>query len=183
MMQTVQALSLTPIQELDRQGHLKILEMRNQPEVRKNMYTAHEISEAEHLRWIDSLTDKTRFFAVLFDGVIVGGISLNAISHADRRADWAFYLDGSTQGKGIGSALEFKFLDYAFEDLQKLNCEVLDFNKPVIGLHKKFGFAEEGIRRRHIYRDGVYHDAHLLGITAEEWQERRLELTQGAFRE
>lgn len=185
LMQVVRDIEFIPIGELSRREHLRILTIRNQPEVRRNMYTSHLIGEREHFAWIEGLkTDaRTLFSAVAYGGRIIGGISLNSISHADKRADWAFYLDGDTQGKGLGSALEFKFLDYALADLQKLNCEVLAFNAPVIKMHKRFGFVEEGIRRRHILKDGEAHDVYLLGITAEEWQQARESLVEGVFRE
>jgi UDP-4-amino-4,6-dideoxy-N-acetyl-beta-L-altrosamine N-acetyltransferase len=179
-------LELRPLHELPRDEQRKILAIRNQAGVRKNMYTSHEIGEAEHFAWIDRLADDehTRFFAVYSDGALIGGISLNAINRANKRADWAFYLDEAAQGKGLGSALEFKFLDHAFgpEGLEKLNCEVLDFNQAVIRLHKKFGFQEEGIRRRHIERDGECFDAIFLGILKPEWLARRAELERGAFK-
>ncbi len=170
-------LKLEPIAKLSRNDQLEILRIRNQAGVRNNMYTNHVIGEAEHLSWIERLASAshTQFFAVFNEGHIIGGVSLNAISPENKRADWAFYLDEATQGKGFGSALEFKFLDYAFleMELQKLNCEVLEFNKPVVALHERFGFVEEGFRRNHILRDGKSYGAHLLGITKDEWAERR----------
>lgn len=173
-------LRLEPIGNLSRYDQLEILRIRNQTGVRNNMYTNHIIGEAEHLAWIERLefVIHTRFFAVFTENTIIGGVSLNSISAENRRADWAFYLDETTRGKGLGSALEFKFLDYAFSDcgFQKLNCEVLEFNKPVFALHKRFGFVEEGFRRNHILRDGEAWGAHFLGITKDEWGERRAEI-------
>ena len=183
LMGIVNALELRPIVSLTRNEQLDILAIRNQPELRRNMYTSHEIGEDEHFRWIDQLegSDTTQFFAVFLNDKLIGAVSLNSISRENRRADWAFYLDVSAQGGGVGAALEFKFLDFAFETLSKLNCEVIDFNDKVISLHKKFGFKEEGVRRRHIVRDGQSHDAVLLGITKEEWRESRTNLKRKAF--
>ena len=181
----VRALELRPIDQLTHAQQMQLLTMRNQPEVRNNMYTSHVISKDEHANWVQGLEgDESReFFGVFLDGELIGAISLNDISRANHRADWAFYLDANRQGGGIGSALEFKFLEYAFEKLEKLNCEVLEFNEPVIKLHKKFGFKEEGVRRRHIERDGQYYDIVLLGITADEWRASRARLIEGAFRD
>lgn len=152
-------LRLRDITELNWTEQLRLLELRNQENVRNNMYTNHIITEDEHIGWIARLkgADHTKFFAVFLDGKIIGGISLTAISRPNKRADWAFYLDENLQGRGLGSALEFKFLDYVFldNDFEKLNCEVLDFNKAVVSLHKKFGFVEEGFRRNHILRGGA----------------------------
>lgn len=179
-------IDLRPIGELPTDEQAKIVSIRNQPGVRKNMYNSYVISKEEHLAWLQRMShaQDSRFFAVYFNNTLIGGVSLNAINRANRRADWAFYLDEATHGKGIGPALEFAFLDYAFatEGLAKLNCEVLSSNEAVVRLHKKFGFVQEGVRRRHIQRDGETFDVILLGITREEWEARRAELKEGAFR-
>jgi UDP-4-amino-4,6-dideoxy-N-acetyl-beta-L-altrosamine N-acetyltransferase len=183
LLDTVETLSLHPITDLQESSQLKVLEIRNQPGVRNNMYTIHEISRQEHLQWIEKLkqTSSTRFFAVIFENEIIGGVSLNAINTEHGRADWAYYLSEAMQGKGIGSALEFKFLDFVFleNNFQKLNCEVLAFNDKVISLHNKFGFQQEGVRRNHILRDEKACDIVLLGITKDEWLQRRAALVSG----
>ena len=167
--------ALRPLQEMRRSDQLKLRRIRNQPGVRKNMYCSDEISEAEHLAWLGRDDDSTKFFGVFSRDELIGGVSLNVINQANKRADWAFYLSESRQGSGLGLMLEFLFLDYAFGEagLEKLNCEVLDFNAPVIRFHEKFGFVREGVRRRHIERGGETFDAVLLGITKQEWLDRR----------
>jgi UDP-4-amino-4,6-dideoxy-N-acetyl-beta-L-altrosamine N-acetyltransferase len=159
----------------DIQAHVRLL--RNQPDVRKYMYTSHEISEAEHTRWLASLVDNERqsVFVVLLGAQPVGVVALNAINRLHGTADWAFYLDRAVQGKGIGSLIEFWMLDHAFNEvgLHKLNCEVLQNNPSVIRMHQKFGFQIEGVRRQNVLKDGSRIDVVLLGISAEEWQTRR----------
>ncbi|WP_017904268.1 UDP-4-amino-4,6-dideoxy-N-acetyl-beta-L-altrosamine N-acetyltransferase [Pseudomonas asplenii] len=157
------------------QAHVRTL--RNQNDVRKYMYTSHEITEEEHLGWLDSLrgNDRQRVFVVIRDGQVLGVVSLNAINTAQKTADWAFYLDTALQGKGLGSIVEFWMLDYAFNEagLEKLNCEVLETNPSVIKMHQKFGFELEGVRRKNILKDGNRIDVILLGITKEEWSNKR----------
>ncbi len=194
--QIVNQLEFLPIEALTPECQIRILDLRNQPEVRQNMYTTHEISTEEHLRWLGQIKrDATnRTFAIQFNdsdtspantGSLIGCISLSKINLEHRRADWSFYVGQDQQGKAVGGAVEFKFLDFVFSQTQieKLNCEVLDFNQKVIQLHQRFGFVEEGIRRNHIHRGGQPHDAHLLGITKSEWVEQRKELTKRLFRD
>ncbi|KAE9648856.1 UDP-4-amino-4,6-dideoxy-N-acetyl-beta-L-altrosamine N-acetyltransferase [Pseudomonas sp. PB103] len=157
------------------QAHVRTL--RNQPDVRKYMYTSHEISEQEHAHWLTSLQGNPRqqVFVVIKDEQALGVVSLNAINALQKTADWAFYLDVALQGKGLGSLVEFWMLDYAFDiaGLEKLNCEVLAMNAAVVKMHQKFGFKIEGIRRQNVVKDGVRVDVVLLGITKEEWQNKR----------
>ena len=183
-------MQLIPLADLAQDQRDQIRLIRNQDAVRANMYTTHEISSEEHAAWIERVlsTDATLFFGVMLNGVLVGGASLNAIAHPHQRADWAYYLDTNQQGRGLGAALEFRFLDHVFDQtpIQKLNCEVLDSNQAVIKMHKRFGFVEEGVRRNHILRQdsaGMLQrlDVHLLGITRQEWAAARAKLRQGVF--
>lgn len=166
-------LHLKPLAELDERERLAVLAIRNEPGVRANMYTDHEIGEAEHAAWVARTiaSDTVCFYAVLHEGAVVGAASLTHISRAHRRADWAFYLSAACRGKGLGGALERRMLHLAFVEcgLEKLNCEVIAFNETVIALHRRFGFIVEGTRRRHVIRDGKAHDAVLLGLTRDEW--------------
>ncbi|PMW96602.1 UDP-4-amino-4,6-dideoxy-N-acetyl-beta-L-altrosamine N-acetyltransferase [Pseudomonas sp. FW215-R2] len=157
------------------QAHVRTL--RNQEDVRKYMYTSHEISDQEHANWLTSLKGNSRqqVFVVLKDERAVGVVSLNAINTVQKTADWAFYLDVQLQGKGLGSVVEFWMLDYAFAEagLEKLNCEVLASNPAVVKMHQKFGFELEGVRRQNILKDGERIDVVLLGITKDEWLSKR----------
>lgn len=157
------------------QAHVRTL--RNQEDVRKFMYTSHEISEQEHADWLSSLKGNARqqVFVVIKDEQAVGVVSLNAINAQQKSADWAFYLDVDLQGKGLGSVVEFWMLDYAFDvvGLEKLNCEVLASNSAVVKMHQKFGFEVEGVRRQNVLKDGVRVDVVLLGINKSEWLEAR----------
>ncbi len=186
LLDLVEAIELKPFADLNSQEAEHILAIRNEGDIRKNMYTDQVIELAEHVSWMDrtSARDDVLWFAVLFQGQISGAVGLTTIVAAHARAEWAFYISKEVHGKGLGSALEFKFLDWAFSKrkLHKLNCEVLAFNTAVIALHKKFGFREEGVRRDHIYRAGERIDTVLLGITASEWQEQVIALRERLFK-
>ncbi len=164
-----------PVQE-------RVRQLRNQPEVRRHMYTDHEISPREHQAWLASLHDNARqsVFVVLVDDTPRGVVSLNAINTLHQCADWAFYLDSELQGKGLGSQVECWLLDHAFDDvgLAKLNCEVLASNPAVVRLHQKFGFTLEGVRRQNVSRNGERLDVMLLGISAEEWRAHRPQIIE-----
>lgn len=178
-------LVLIPVNELSLAGQAQLLSIRNQPGIRKNMYSDHFIGADEHTRWLErQACDQTvEFCGVELDGKLVGGVGLSAISRVHARADWAFYLDESMQGQGLGSALGLRFLDFAFHDreLEKVNGEAIEFNTSSARFHLQMGFIVEGKRRRHVVRDGETYDAILFGITAGEWRESRARLEKGIF--
>jgi UDP-4-amino-4,6-dideoxy-N-acetyl-beta-L-altrosamine N-acetyltransferase len=149
-----------------------VLEWRNKPEIRKNMYTTHEITKEEHKSWFNGLcNDLTRrYFVFELDGNPCGVIGFVDINKGSKSASWAFY-SGDTSVRGIGSMMEIAALDYAFNtlELNKLFCEVLEFNESVIKFHKKHGFQVEGVfRKQHSYENKLW-DIYRLAIFKDDW--------------
>lgn len=153
---------------------------RNHPEVAKFMYTDHEITPEEHEQWFRrALNDPTsRFWIISGDGGDLGLLSISQIDLHNRRCFWAFYLDPTARGKGGGAFAEYSVLQHVFTELQlnKLCGEVLGFNRSVIKMHKRFGFVEEGVLRKQIFKQGQWHDVVCVGILREEWEARRPEV-------
>lgn len=154
-----------------------ILNIRNEPSVRNSMYTDHHISLDEHLNWVEILkNDKTQIvFIILVNDIASGVLSISALDLVHKKSDWAFYLTDKVRG-GLGTALEFSLLNFAFDDLllEKLNCEVLETNDVIVKLHKKFGFIEEGFKNSNIEKNGTRIGVYFLGITKDEWVSKRL---------
>jgi UDP-4-amino-4,6-dideoxy-N-acetyl-beta-L-altrosamine N-acetyltransferase len=151
----------------------QVRDIRNIASVRRSMYNEHIIGPDEHSFWLERVkNDPTKIiFVVLIDEVVSGVVSLSALDLLHRKSDWAFYLDERTRG-GLGKALEFSLINYAFNTLflAKLNCEVLETNQAVVDLHQKFGFTVEGFRRSNIVKNGSRIGVHLLGLTSEDWR-------------
>jgi UDP-4-amino-4,6-dideoxy-N-acetyl-beta-L-altrosamine N-acetyltransferase len=168
---------LREILSLDQSSQLRIREIRNEPSIRKVMYTDHEIQLDEHQDWLGRLKqDKCRIaFAVIDEkSGPIGMVGLNSVDWRHRRSDWAFYLTEGERG-GLGAALEYSLLEFAFNrlELEKLNCEVIEGNDAVVRLHKKFGFEEEGFRRSNIEKGGIRIGVHFLGLQKSTWSERK----------
>lgn len=149
---------------------------RNAPAVRKNMYTTHEISAEEHMSWWSRIQDRKdcEYFMYYLDESPEGVVGFTQIDSIHRHAFWAFYAAPEAR-KGTGGRMEYLALEHAFSALKlnKLNCEVLSFNLPVIKLHQKFGFLEEGIFRSHHRVDGEWADVHRLAIFSDQWAVHR----------
>ena len=172
-----QDLEFAPLLEQSAEVKEAIRVLRNSESVRSYMYSDHEISTAEHTKWLDALEgdDRELPMVIMFGGALVGYVALRHISQEHKTADWAFYIDERSRGSGLGSAVEYKLLELAFEPMQleKLNCEVLATNRPVIQLHNRFGFKAEGVRRSNIAKGGARIDVVLLGMTKAEWRDAR----------
>lgn len=166
-------IGLALLTDLDTESQFRVREIRNEENVRRWMYTDHAISANEHLGWINRLKqdDRQIVFVVLNEEQNpLGVISVNSIDRLHKKADWAYYLTETARG-GLGSALEYSFINFIFDTLgmDKLNCEVLEGNDTVVKLHKKFLFQEEGFRRSNILKNGVRIGVHFLGLSREDW--------------
>ncbi|MFD1983355.1 UDP-4-amino-4,6-dideoxy-N-acetyl-beta-L-altrosamine N-acetyltransferase [Mesorhizobium newzealandense] len=149
---------------------------RNAPAVRANMYTRHEISQAEHLSWWKQTSgcDDQKYFMYECNGIGHGIVGITSIDFLNANCSWAFYASTDAP-KGVGSRMEYLALEYVFGQmgLHKLYCEVLAFNEAVIKLHQKFGFRVEGVFHQHHSIDGKYVDIYRLGLLAPEWSSIR----------
>jgi len=149
---------------------------RNEPAVRANMYTQHEIGREEHLTWWTRTQARTdqKYFMYEMAGTPIGIAAFTGIDIHSQNSAWAFYASPSAP-KGTGSKMEFLMLDHAFNELRlyKLYCEVLAFNSAVIKLHQKFGFSTEGVFRQQHKVNNDFIDIYRLGILATEWQAHR----------
>lgn len=149
---------------------------RNAPEVASKMYTRHHISASEHRDWWTQTRDREdqQYFLYEEADEPLGVVGFTQIDRDNGNCFWAFYASPSAP-RGTGSRMEFLALEHVFGTLRlhKLSCEVLAFNEPVIRLHKKFGFREEGVFRKHHRMNDDYVDIVRLGMLAREWAEKR----------
>ena len=122
----------------------KILLIRNEVEIRNNMFTNKIISQEEHKKWLLKIKNDSsiRNFVVYKSNDIIGFFGISQLSILNS-AFWSFYISKKFRKVGVGLALEFKALEYLFNklELKKVFCEVLLINESIIKLHKKFGFV------------------------------------------
>lgn len=147
---------------------------RNCPHVRQNMYTSHTIEPWEHQTWFRAaLGDPEReIWIIACEGTDIGTVVFSEIDPRHRTASWAFYIGvEDLTGRGVGSAVERLVIEHAFTtlDLDVLCCEVLEFNLPVLGLHRKFGFTEAGRIEGRVVRNGQPVAAIRLELDRERW--------------
>lgn len=149
-----------------------VLSWRNHPEVRRCMYTQHEISLEEHERWFERASqDSERHLLVFEIGTApLGFINIHQIALGGT-ADWGFYAAPNAP-KGTGRALGQATLQYAFRTakLHKLCGQALAFNERSIQLHLSLGFRQEGVLRQQQFDGLHYHDVVCFGMLAHEWR-------------
>ena len=149
-----------------------MLDWRNAPSVRANMFTQHVITLDEPLAWWGRTHVRVdqSYFIYEHSGVAYGVVAFTSIDRESCNACWAFYADPAAP-QGIGARMELLALERAFSllKLHKVCCEVFAFNTPVLRLHQKFGFQIEGTLRDQRAVNGVHHDVVRLGLLHHEW--------------
>lgn len=153
-----------------------VLDWRNHPSIRDNMYTQHEISPDEHRAWWDRVSGSPKFRFYIFerDGTPTGYVAFSEITPLACTAVWGFYTaPGASQG--TGSQMTFLAMDEAFGPLglRKLNAEAIGRNAASLGLHERFGFQREGLFRDHVMIGDTLGDVHRLALFSDDWKTLR----------
>lgn len=165
---------LRPITESDLP---MVRQWRNAPEVRRWMFTRHEIGEAEHRAWYERIVADPQVRWLIHEnpaGHPDGVIGFTHIDTTSHKACWGFYA-APTAPRGTGTRLGSEALDYAFAELglHKLNAEVIAGNLASVNFHLKLGFRQEGYFRAEHFDGAQYVDVVRFGLLAEEWRAKR----------
>jgi UDP-4-amino-4,6-dideoxy-N-acetyl-beta-L-altrosamine N-acetyltransferase len=149
-----------------------VLTWRNHPEVRRYMFTQHEISLAEHTQWFMRVVqDNTRRLLIVQEqGSPIGYVQFSNVEPGGV-ADWGFYARPEAS-KGTGSKLGVSALDHAFGQLKlhKVCGQAIDTNQASIRFHERWGFKREGVLRDQKRMNEQYQTLICFGLLAHEWQ-------------
>jgi UDP-4-amino-4,6-dideoxy-N-acetyl-beta-L-altrosamine N-acetyltransferase len=150
----------------------RVLNWRNHEEVRRYMYTQHQISLIEHTRWFEQASlDASRHLLVFeSDAVPLGFINIHQIAPGGV-ADWGFYTAPDAP-KGTGGQLGQAALRYAFRQagLHKICGQAISYNERSIKFHLNLGFQQEGTLRAQHFDGQHYHDVLYFGLLASDRQ-------------
>lgn len=153
----------------------QVLAWRNHPEIRRYMFTRHEISLDEHRCWFERVSqDPTRKLLIFEQGKIEAGfVHFSGVSHGGV-AEWGFYVAPDAP-KGTGRKLGHSALKFGFDEasLHKICGQALDFNEPSIKFHRTLGFREEGVLREQHVDGESYHSVICYGLLRREWTSSR----------
>ena len=150
----------------------RVLTWRNHPEVRRYMYTRHEITLDEHQRWFErALQDPLKHLLIFeLSNEPLGFVHFTEMASGGI-ADWGFYAVPDAP-KGSGRSLGRAALDHAFTELKlhKVCGQALACNQQSVRLHQSLGFRQEGVLREQYFDGNCYHDVICFGLLSCEWQ-------------
>jgi len=95
----------------------------------------------------------TKVFVATVDGVIEGSLSIELAPYGV--ADFGMFVRATQRGRGLGRLLLEAALEWARSaGAHKVSLECWPHNTAAIALYRKYGFEEEGRKRRHYRRGG-----------------------------
>lgn len=149
-----------------------VLSWRNHPDIRRYMYSRHEIALAEHQRWFEEASESAHKHLLIFEAGSrrQGFVQLTQLGGSPV-AEWGFYA-APDASKGTGRRMGHAALRYVFEHigLHKLCGQALAFNEPSIRFHRALGFQQEGLLRDQHYDGQCFHDVLCFGLLISEWR-------------
>lgn len=150
----------------------RVLAWRNHPDVRRYMYTQHEITAAEHQRWFERTSPDPKKHLLIFEAnhQSLGFVNFNEAGISGI-ADWGFYVAPDAP-KGSGRQLGRAALNHAFTQLKlrKICGQALAYNERSIQFHQSLGFQQEGILRDQYFDGECHHHVICFGLLGHEWQ-------------
>ncbi len=114
-------------------------------------------------------------FRIEKEGEVIGEFSFNRLRWYNRKSEISIILKKEFQGKGYGSEVLKRMIEFAFKkmNLYRLEAEVLEFNETSIKLVEGAGFKKEGVLRKAKYSGGKYWDIYRYGLLKDEWEETK----------
>lgn len=142
--------------------------LRNDPQIRRYLYTTHEISAGEHEQWVRSVAgdNMRRVFAVLLANDMAGSVNWSSCDMDEGTVSWGFYVNPRLAGQGIGTAMLTRFIAMIFADpaVSHIRGEALVDNAASLALHKRVGFVEQGRKTVRIDGDGENTEAVVFAL-------------------
>lgn len=117
---------------------------------------------------------------IFVDGAFCGEINLNnVVRGAFQSAYVGYWIDEARAGRSYMSEAVAVVTKFAFEDLHlhRLEIDIIPRNTNSRRVMEKLRYREEGVAERFLEINGVWEDHVRYGITVEEWELRKTDLT------
>ena len=151
-----------------------MLKWRNSESVRRYMLTDHIITLKEHRKWYQRICkdECCEWLIAEFRNSPIGVISITDIKKKDGTCAWGMYIGENMRDLGIGVLMEIHAIDRMIEyhKIRKIWGDTLESNKRLILMHKRFGFKEEGVFKKHVCRGDKYEDVIRIALFAHNWE-------------
>lgn len=155
-----------------------IVKWRNDPAVKRNLYTQAELKPDQHITYFEKnvKSGKCAQFIIVADenGIQtdIGTIFIKNIDNDNHNGEYGIFIGEATgRGKGYARLATEEILKYGFEELKlhRIFLTVMVDNIPAIKTYERVGFVREGIMRDEYLRVDGYVDIVMMSILDKEW--------------
>jgi len=134
-------------------------------------------SRRQEEEWYDhaARNESSVHWSIVAGGTPIGNTGIHGIDWINRHATTGTIIgDREYWGKGYASEAVRLRTGYAFSELglERLETESLAENHAMHRVLEKSGYIRIGLRRRHVYRGGTWHDAILFELLRQDWLTR-----------
>jgi RimJ/RimL family protein N-acetyltransferase len=145
---------------------------------RNTLKIPHPYTEADARLWLSIQREQSRagtgaVFAITGkdDGLLMGACGMELVADY-RRGELGYWLGRDYWGKGYATEAAAAVVAWGFETLALNRISAARFgDNPASGrVLEKIGMTQEGVLRRHAFRDGVFKDMVMYGLLREEWE-------------
>ncbi|ATA61113.1 GNAT family acetyltransferase [Geobacillus stearothermophilus] len=129
------------------------------------------VTEEQQRQWLQQMADDPGKLALLaeHDSEMIGFLDFHNGNKRRTKHQGSFGMSVKKdfRGQGVGTALLAALLDWAKENplIEKVCLEVVAGNKNAIRLYQKFGFVEEGVKKKAVkIDDKTYWDLVMMAL-------------------
>ncbi len=159
---------------LDEATIREIRKWRNQDFVRRNMFTQDEISEENHMRWVENIRkDVNRHVFVFYLDDIPFGVENYTYDPEKNHVEIGNYLiDEEFQALGYGVIMTYFGLDIMYNVLgyENLYAEIIEYNKNAGSVSRFFGEQEE-YKNATVEINGQQYRVNIVRGTKQDWND------------
>lgn len=134
------------------------------------------VSEVCEKQWIENAIADTHNIRLAVclkeDNRYIGNVYITDINTLFRSGITHILIgDKSCWGKGYAKEAYQLLIEYAFKErgLHRLTAQVLEENEASIHLHEKCGYKREGVYRKSVYKNGVWHNQIAFALLDEDY--------------
>ena len=169
-------LYLRPLEESDLDSCMRWI---NDSEILQFLARRHPMGRVQEKEWLADQYKSDNYLnlaIVLKDGDRhIGNCGFNEIDYINRNAIFGILIgEKDAWHQGYGPEAAELILKHGFEQLglHRIELDVYSLNERAQKAYEKVGFSLEGTRRESYFRNGQYHDTHVMSILESEWSVR-----------
>jgi RimJ/RimL family protein N-acetyltransferase len=167
-------LYLRPLEETDLDCCMRWI---NDSDILQFLGSKRPMGRAQEIQWLADQykrDDRLNLAIVLRDGDRhIGNCGFNSIDLGNRNAHFGILIgEKDVWSQGYGSEAAKLIVEFGFNQLalHRIELFVYSFNERARKAYEKVGFVLEGTKRESYFRNGQFHDAHVMSILESEWR-------------